>query len=489
MNGIRTDGQTKNLLVYAPEERTTTGSALARYFTEPDLVIDVNVNDENYASQWSTANEGWNPSYKSYYRVKKANDEAVRNVHGHIVSLSSTNGEYGNTDGYHADLNHLLIDKEDFNAPIHYIFSGDYRMWYQRTPEAYVESKDCGWETVSLPFTAERVTTQQKGEITHFYKYQANDNATDQQKKDGNIGHEYWLREFSDITSADKIEFRTIYADMTNSTGKVRGTFLWDYYYSRNSRKDQNNDIYQQYYNQDYTYTHYPLYASGTPYLIGWPGSRYYEFDLEEDETDGFVATTAATTIPAKLNRQIITFLSRPNETINVTDNDYSTVHNTKLSTVTYGDYSYTYMPTYQARIVATDYIISNEISNGTEHVAGFEENTNEATVQPFRAYLTSTHIQSAPKRAGTRADILYISNPGDDSMQQSAANRGLHIYTDHMSICIESTLEYTAQVTITSVAGKILKSFEIQPGTKVTVPVNNRGVYIVNHLKIAVTK
>jgi hypothetical protein len=57
------------------------------------------------------------------------------------------------------------------------------------------------------------------------------------------------------------------------------------------------------------------------------------------------------------------------------------------------------------------------------------------------------------------------------------------------MNICVESTLEYPTTVTISNVAGKILKQFTIQPGTKVTVPVNNRGVYIVNRHKIAVTK
>ena len=41
-------------------------------------------------------------------------------------------------------------------------------MWYQRNPDLFVDLTK-GWETVSLPFTAELVTTQDKGEITHFY--------------------------------------------------------------------------------------------------------------------------------------------------------------------------------------------------------------------------------------------------------------------------------------------------------------------------------
>ena len=73
--------------------------------------------------------------------------------------------------------------------------------------------------------------------------------------------------------------------------------------------------------------------------------------------------------------------------------------------------------------------------------------------------------------------------------MEQIVIDRGLNAYAHGMAICIESTLETAATVTITSVSGKLLKQFTIQPGTKVTVPVNSRGVYIVNHHKIAVTK
>ena len=101
----------------------------------------------------------------------------------------------GATTAYQSAVDHLLVDGDDFNAPISYSFQSDKRMWYQRTPSTYVGLTG-GWESISLPFTAELVTTQQKGELTHFY-----DDA-DQ----GLTGHEYWLREYRDITgvAADK---------------------------------------------------------------------------------------------------------------------------------------------------------------------------------------------------------------------------------------------------------------------------------------------
>jgi hypothetical protein len=47
------------------------------------------------------------------------------------------------------------------------------------------------WSTVSLPFTAELVSTQDKGEITHFYSGSpsVDENGT-------KTGHEYWLSEY-----------------------------------------------------------------------------------------------------------------------------------------------------------------------------------------------------------------------------------------------------------------------------------------------------
>ena len=84
----------------------------------------------------------------------------------------------------------------------------------------------------------------------------------------------------------------------------------------------------------------------------------------------------------------------------------------------------------------------------------------------------------------------LGIGYSGDVMpMEDIVVDHNLNIYTDHMNICIESTLDEPATVTITTVAGKTLKLFTIQPDTRVTVPVNSRGVYIVNRKKVMVTR
>jgi len=444
---FRSDGQTKNLLVYAESENDA--DILSDYFNEP-AYGEINSDYRNVALVTQT-------------------------VRGHLVMKEAS----GNGYIYKADGNHYLVDGEDFNAPISYSFgtyasNAYYHMWYQRLPQNYVTSSAGGWETISLPFTAELVTTQDKGEITHFYT-------------NNKVGHEYWLREFDNVETDENDNTKTnvLFSSLAvgNTSKTVTNTFLWDHYYYDNRdnvdaakrQKDKNNDTYQTYYNSFRTYSDYPMLTAGKPYLIGFPGVTYYEFDL----SGNFSAINTATA-PSDIGRQIITFVSVDGYAIGVTDDEYTRSKTNGHSA------QYTFVPTYQTKSVGdaqTDvYMLAD---NGTKMA-----NTTDAVTVPFRAYMTSAASQGAPTRSAPRRDVLYISYTGDtDSMEEVVTDRGLSVYSDHMNICVESTLEYSAMVTITNIAGKVLKQFTIQPGTRATVPVNNIGVYIVNHHKIAVTR
>lgn len=452
---FRSNGQTQNLLVYAESQNDEV--ILEAYFNEPDY-SETNAN---------------------YRNVDNVDPTLIR---GHLVMKKAD----GNGYKYETDGDHFLVDEQDFNAPISYSFgrySSDisYHMWYQRKPQNYVMSSAGGWETVCLPFTAELVTTNDKGEITHFYT-------------GSKVGHEYWLREFSTVEpdEQDNTKTNAVFSSLAagNTSKTVTNTFLWDHYYydNRNNvndgdrHKDYNKDTYQTYYNESRTYGDYPLYAAGKPYLIGFPGETYYEFDL----SGNFSASNTATSPSDISDPQTITFVSPDRYTVRVTDDEYA------LSVVNDNSTHYAFVPTYQTDTVGD---ANTEVfmlaDDGTKMVK-----TTNAVTTPFRAYMTvpaaqpAQPSQPAPSRAATRGDVLYISYSGDsDSMEETVTDRGLYVYSDHMNICIESTLDYPATVTITNVAGKVLKQFTIQPGTRATVPVNNRGIYIVNHHKIAVTK
>ena len=450
-NGItsfRNDGQTQNMLVYADKVNDNASAiVIDTYFQEP--LFSTYANADSYGS------------------IRKISALDNSNIHGHLVVLDAG--------GYHAANDQFLVDKQDFNAPVSYAMGSretapstyeDNIMWYQRQPEVYVQNAGSGWESVSLPFTAKDVVTSQKGVITHFYNGEGSGES-----------HEYWLRTPDRIDSQDatKILFKAV----GNGTGTASSTtFLWDYYYSKNNRKDKNSDEYQQYYNTVNTYNNYPYAAAAQPYLIGFPGDRYYEFDLSGQ----FIAQNTAVTAPAQLDKQTITFVSGSNEVIGVSDTDYETA-------VSVQGGNYAFKPTYQARELdgPTTWLLNS--TTGTEFRNNDTENSKVNTV-PFRAYIAATGGNNAPRRAVARTKALLLGYVGDqDNLEEKALESGLTIYSQNMNIYVESTLEYPAQITVTTAAGKQISQFTIQPGSKVQIPVSNRGVYIVNRRKIAVTK
>ena len=441
--------ETPNLLVYAPstQQNEKTYNVLNDYFIEP--------------------------AYSDYYQdndYRCVTTAPTTSVFGHLVQseLNTTN-------------DHLLVDKKDFNCPIGYTFGTNYRMWYQRTPDTYVDLTK-GWEGISIPFTAELVTTNQKGEITHFYS------GSEESKNDTGtkLGHEYWLRTYrnisqlpSEATSEQKAEALFTYPNSTDSWEEsrekvVKNSFLWDYYYEASSghnHLDQNKDTYQTYYKPDdngvvNTFNSYALLAHAVPYIIGFPGSTYYEFDL----SGNFEAKTTDTPNPAKLGRQVITFASDKGGVIQVSDDEVSGM----LSNMTYN--GYTFHPNYLTKEVAAGAYMLN--SEGSSY-----DVTAAATAGiPFRPYFTKT---SSGARPATRS-IVFSK---DDSQLKGVKERGnpgdeetgsLDIYAKKHKIIVTSNLREATDVRIVNTAGITVTTFSLEPGETVETSINASGVYIV---------
>ena len=422
---IVNEGETTNLLVYAPsaEANERTCNVLTGYFTDPKYTT-------YYADD-------------SYRRVSAA---PVSSVHGHLVqsNLTATN-------------DHLLVDKRDFYCPISYEFSTGYRMWYQRLPERYVD-KIKGWETVSLPFTAELVTTQDKGEITHFYS-----GSRTIEGSDAMIGHEYWLRKYEGEKSGTTVTNGIFtaafnYPTSAGATKTVTNTYLWDYYYSHNSQQDVNLDEYQRYYQAARNYEQYPLMAKGSSYIIGLPGATYYEFDLSGNWT----AKNTSSPAPVKLEKQIITFASEPGITIDVSDDD-----------MTAADHDgYRFTPNYLATEKPAGIYVLNSDGNR------FEKTTTTTETVPFRPYIEAvTGPSPAPRYiAFSNSGSAFGINDSDDIDAQGE----LAISIRHQAIVVTSSLRHAADVHIFNTKGQQINSFTIMPGETIDTPVSSAGVYIV---------
>ncbi len=436
---------TSNLLAY-------TGTATDEA-TQTNTVVAGKLTDKAYAEVKTT-----------YHTVAPVTDV----IRGHWVQKVESN--------YVATRDHFLVDKEDFNAPIRYDFDNTHRMWYQRTPDNYVGRKKAdgtgfidngaGWEGICLPFTAEIVTTNTKGEITHFYGSSSK-------------GHEYWLRKFEG--GALKSGNSDIFEATFNRPAAVSGnkeytnTFLWDYYYSRNSRADLNSDQYPdesyKYYSESRTYTDYPRLANATPYIIGFPGERYYEFDL----SGNFESKTAYEPYAPKLLQQIITFASATGATIGVSETDLA---NGKAAA---GDY--TFMPNYGTKTLAgVAYVLNSDDAVVDNRGNSYQKVTSNAVTVPFRPYFVATAQASAPKMARS----IVFSNEttqlqgNDNEPNPDDKAYDLIITAKRKKIIVESHLREATEVRIVNATGVTINTFTIEPGETIETRVQNASVYIV---------
>ena len=466
LDAFQTQGLTQNLLAYTPKadlpgsKNTQTNNVLVNYFRD---IAYTETNDD-------------------YHTVAIQNTSIIK---GHVVQQASTELTNGNYT-YQALVDHLLVDKQDFNAPMAYTFAEGKRMWYQRTPDNYVEFawssepwKDDptpvrtskGWEGVSIPFKAELVTTQDKGEITHFYKK----NSSSGYERGYDSGHEYWLRGFANGGTAEGEVFKANfkYPVAGTNTKENKNTFLWDYYYQclNRDRQDANEDTYQQeYYKTTRNYNDYPYSEAGKPYIVGLPGKTYYEFDL----SGNFIPANTLNDV-AKLDAQVITFASPTGASIAKSDTEISAA----ITANTADGYAFT--PNYLGTDVAVGaYMLNTDGSS-------FEVTDAAKPGVQFRPYFTKKSGSGAPRRIIISGVDNTSLQPDIDERHSSKNSGDLKIYAESGKIVVESALKENTTVRITTASGIDVATFTIEPGQTISTPVNMIGVYIVNRNKILV--
>ena len=344
---------------------------------------------------------------------------------------------------------------------------------------------------ISLPFKAELVTTHEKGEITHFYS-----GSTSSANSTEKIGHEYWLREFKDIKEIkeegkpDVAKASFGYPTATGDPKNVTNTFLWDYYYQNtdlHNQKDANADTYleyQKYYKSTRNYLAYPLLAAATPYILGLPGSMYYEFDLSGQ----FVAQNTAVAIP-QLGKQVITFASDKAADIGVSDDEK------EGKKITYNGHDYTFKPSYLNMDLEAGkdyYTLKPDFDQNNDGVPDFSAYdkvpaSGDATkVSAFRPYFVGPNASSV--RRQTPRYIAFV-NDDDGQMDEplSVLDGSLEIFARDHKIIVRSNMSEPTGVSIINTSGLTIANFVIQPGETIETPIRFTGVYIVNKKKLFV--
>lgn len=480
---------TRNLLAY-----TMTSTDAAR---QTDHVVANYLHDEQYVeTAKAPANSTYSDTYR-YHTVAERDAEADA-IRGHRVQKQAE-------DVFVALNDHVLIDKQDFNAPISYKFSDGQRMWYQRKPDNYVDIEwidddnnettplvrtTKGWEGISLPFKVEIVTTNEKGELTHFYQKSSDDDTNH------NVGHEYWLRDYRggsvSASNAKVFEAKFNYPDAREADGEkdYTNTFLWDYYYSHNNYDDQNGDDYQEndanryYYKYAHTYYDYPRMAAAMPYIIGLPSERFYEFDL----SGNFEAATAMNVHPKQLEVQTLTFASKPGDTtIGVSDDETGVVED-----------SYRFKPSYLNESFAagtTGVYTLNTDGNSYQIIAAAAgsgaDPVPDTKVYAFRPYFVAANgltrgIEQIVFGNGS-LEMKGVEQHGDPTKEE--LNGGLHIYAKKGKIFVKSSLSFTEDLRVVTPAGVTVATLTVKPGQTVEVQADFSGIYVVHTLDGLYTK
>jgi len=204
-----------------------------------------------------------------------------------------------------------------------------------------------------------------------------------------------------------------------------------------------------------------------TPYLVGFPGFTYYEFDL----SGSFMAQNTASPAPDRLDRQVITFASRTGETVAVSD--------TELEEGAVGpENGYYFKPNYlNIEVPAGGYIMAAE---GDKYLK-VDETTTDKRLSAFRSYFQA----NKPVTRSIRFSNIG-SQMGDDD---SRAAESIEFSAKNHTIVVTSHMRTMADVGIYSVSGVCLATFNISPEETVETPIHTSGVYIVRAARGHYTK
>lgn len=406
-------------------------------------------------------------------------------IYGHHIFKNNA----GN--GYTTSLLHLVertpegknsegdkCENNDFCVPIP--FSVTNHAWYVRKPMYYAEDATGAWEGICLPFTAQKVKAPLNGEITHFYGTPTEEELDNPATNTHTLHHEYWLRGLTGVNETEKTATfqrpdTTAGLFMNESANAAKWNYQFSNSFFGNTYKDW---AYRwdadSYYAKDHEYQDYIPLTAGVPYIIRFPGERYYEFDLSSKFYNSI--------LNKKEDPQTITFHAYANKE---PQNRAIVIPITAdMKTVSDG---YAHRGTFAAKEVANGGIYALN----TEGTA-FSNTATSQTVMPFRTYLT-TESTNAGARSSEVPSVIRISEttgidriePEINGNDDTPAGESLFIRPiGAHRVRIEST--YSTQLQVFSTTGQLYRILDVRPGTA-TYSGFPDGIYIFGNRKIMV--
>lgn len=394
-------------------------------------------------------------------------------IYGHHIFKNNA----GN--GYTTSLLHLVertpegknsegdkCENNDFCAPIPFTVTN--HAWYVRKPMYYAEDAIGAWEGICLPFTAQKVKASLNGEITHFYG-------------DKYLHHEYWLRGLTEVnTTNNTATFQR--PGTTAGLFQAEGAESKDYTFNNNffvttyGEHFYNKDA-NPYYSNQQEYKNYQLLTKGIPYLVRFPGYRYYEFDLSSKFYNNILNTNESS--------QTVTFHAFGNENETEPADKAIVIPITQAMATQYNGY-------YHVGSFAATKVANGTIYGMNAVGTAFDDASTLQTVMPFRTYMT-TLMTNARTRSTDAPSVIRIAETTGIEKIESDVNgnddtpAGESLFIRPIGahrIRIEST--YSTQLQVFSTTGQLYRILDVRPGTA-TYSGFPDGIYIFGNRKIMV--
>ena len=453
------DGVTRNLLVYTEDNKEN--NATDAY----DIVSKALSYDENTAESL----------IKGHHIVKSGEAYATQKLH-----LVERTPDGKNSEGD-------ACDNNDFCVPIS--FSVTNHAWYVRKPLYYAENTTGAWEGICLPFTVQKAEASINGEITHFYGTE-------------DLHHEYWLRGLTEVkatntvNAANATEKSAIFqrpgaaedlfhvANAETQEYEFHNTFFVDTYKAWSYNEEKNS-----YYNEPHTYSGYLPLTAGIPYVVRFPGERYYEFDLSSKFYNSLLNKKAAA--------QTVTFHAYGEASDKASKKAIEIPITQNMGTENISGFSH--RGTFAAQQVGNGILGMND--NGSAFVSASGSALastpgsalSHTTVMPFRTYMAPAS-QQARVRSTDETKVIRISETtGIDRIEPEANGNdedtpaGEYLLIRPIGahrVSIEST--YATQLKVFSTTGQLHRILDVQPGTA-TYSGFPDGIYIFGKAKVLV--
>lgn len=406
-------------------------------------------------------------------------------IRGHHVAIATGSSE-GKTQYLHlVERATVASPNNDFFVPIP--FNVTNRAWYTRQPAAYAEKTNSAWEGICLPFTANKVEASLNGEITHFYGTPSEEEKNDPTQNFHTLHHEYKLRGMKNVDNSVAAFYRPgVESDLFTNEAQTAAK-ISNYQYQTNFFEDTYGNRGYDFTAQDknwyaksnvHVFSDYLPLTQGVPYIVSFPGSRYYEFDLSSEFYKKKIGNASPQTVTFNAYGPDRSDVRNYAQKIQVPVTD---VMQTSVSTQSK---DYAHIGTFMAKSNA-QYSIN---ADGTAF-----ENTG-ANVLPFRTYMTATAASASAKtRALATDDIIYIggekvdipSEPLYPEDTETVSDSYVRVYpVGKGRIAVEST--YALTLSVHTLSGQLYRILDVRPGTTVYSGFP-AGIYVVCNKKVRV--